>query len=149
MTGNANFTTPNPTAVVFDAALDAYSDKLDEIEQAEIDLAAMRSEKDALRSILQGHLTVRGSYVETTSGGDAAKILSAGFEIQSAGTPTTSLPQPINFRASIGDNAGEIDVACNAVKRAKSYVIEWREHIEGQAPGRGRRRKSLRAVPPR
>jgi hypothetical protein len=34
-----------------------------------------------------------------------------------------------------GDNPGEIDLGCHAVPKAKSYLIEMREHSDITAPG--------------
>ena len=135
MAGNLNFPTPVPDAATFDAALSAYSDKLDDIAEAEIALQTQRSEKDALRVTLDANLTGRGSYVDLASTGIEAKILSAGFQVQAVATPTTSLPAPVGVSSSMGDNEGEIDVSCNAVPKAKTYVIDCREHSELAAPG--------------
>ena len=135
MAGNANFTTPAPPALVFDAALTAYGDKLNAIAVMEGDLASLRSEKDELRKALEKLLTSRASYVEETSGGVAAIMLSSGFALQAEGTATTSLAQPQNFVATMGDHATEVDLSCHAVKKAKFYVAQCREHIEGQVPG--------------
>jgi len=75
------------------------------------------------------------SYVEDTALGEPSLILSVGFQIRSAGTPTTNLPQPENLVATIGKNAGAVDLRCRAVKRAKSYIWEYREYLAGQPPG--------------
>ncbi len=68
MTGNANYPTPNPTPAVYDAALLAYADKMDDITSAEIALSTLRTQKDDLRVSLETALNTRGSYVEATSG---------------------------------------------------------------------------------
>lgn len=134
MTGNPNFATPSPTAVVFDAKAAAYSAKLDDIAAKEAELASMRAEKDALRLDLEAALTSRGSYVDLTAAGDSAKILTSGFLVKSDPSPTSSLPQPGNLRATMGDNSGEIDLACDAVPKSKSYVWECSEHPDNAAP---------------
>ncbi len=135
MTGNANFPDPEPLPADFDPDAAAYRAKLAEIAVAEAALAALRSQKDALRVTVESNLTTRGRYVQNKSGGDPAIILSSGFEIQDERTTTTGLPQPQNLVARIGDNAGDVDLMCHAVKRAKSYIWQCREHIEGQPPG--------------
>ena len=135
ITGNATFPTPQPTALVFDAKLTEYSDKLDAIAAAEFALQALRAERDGLRSELELLLNGRGNYVEVTSAGDAAKILSAGFQIVSAATPTSSMAAPTNVLATMGANPGEIEISGNAVPKAKSYIYECREHVEGSPPG--------------
>ena len=134
MSGNANFATPTPTAAVFDPKAAAFGAKLDEITALESDIAARRAERDALRTDLEAALTARGAYVEMTAAGDAAKILTAGFQLKADPSPTSSLPQPGNLIATMGDNAGEIDLACDAVKKAKSYIWECSEHPDNAAP---------------
>jgi hypothetical protein len=135
ITGNAAFPTPQPAPAVYDPKLAAFGSKLDAIAAAEFALQASRAERDVLRSELELMLNGRGSYVEVTSGGDAAKILSAGFQIVSAASPTSSLPAPTNVLATMGDNPGEIDVSGNAVAKAKSYIYECREHADGAVSG--------------
>jgi len=132
---NVNFSTPLPNAAVFDPVLTAYGTKLDAIETAEIALRVLRQDKAALRKSLEAHLTTRGDYVDSVALGDAAKIQSAGFEIQADGSPTTSLPQPQNCVATAGDDEGEADVACDAVARSKSYIFQCREHPDDGPPG--------------
>lgn len=135
MVGNTNFPTPNPTPAAFDATLLAYTGKMDEIMAAEIALTTLRTQKDDLRVSLETALNTRGSYVEATSGGDEAKILSSGFAVQVPRSTTTSLDALINVAASLGDDEGEIDLTWNAVPKAKSYIVEMREHSDTAAPG--------------
>ena len=135
MVGNANYPTPQPSVAVFDASLQAYSTKLNEITATEVILQTLRAERDALREELEKNLTARGSYVETTSAGDQAKILSAAFEVRAEGSPTTQMPRPEGVTASMGDEEGEIDVSCHAVPKAKSYLIEMRDYSDTAAPG--------------
>jgi hypothetical protein len=135
MTGNANFTTPEPAPAVFDPAVAALESALATVAVLETQLTEARTLRDDKRRALEGALNARALYVEQKSGGDAAKIESSGFSVQSAGSPTTSLPQPQNLTASMGDHGGEIDLSCNAVKKAKVYEWECREHVEGAPPG--------------
>jgi len=135
MVGNANFPTPDPTSAVFDAALGGYTAKLDQITAAEIELQTLRADRDTLRKDLEAKLNGRGEYVEKASAEEAAKILSSGFDIQAESTPTTSIDKPVSVTATMGDNPGEIDVGCDAVYKAKSYIYEIREHSDTAAPG--------------
>lgn len=135
MVGNTNYPTPAPTVAVFDPSLLAFSEKLDEVSAAEVALQTLRAERDALRLDLEKNLNGRGTYVDTASAGDLAKILSAAFEVQADATPTTSMEKPRDFAATMGDEEGEIDVSCHSVPKAKSYLIEMREHSDTAAPG--------------
>lgn len=135
MAGNANFPGPNPTALVYDADLTLFSDKLDEIVAARDALTALELELVPLENKVRSNVTLRGASVLLESGGVPAKIVTSHFELATEGVPTTSMPQPSNVVASIGDAPGEADIACNAVRKAKSYIWQCREHMEGQAPG--------------
>lgn len=135
MAGNANYPTPQPTVAVFDASLQAYSNKLDEITATEVALQTLRAERDDMREELEKNLNARSTYVDTASNGELAKILSAAFEVQAEGSPTTQMPKPEGISASMGDDEGEIDVSCHAVPKAKSYLIEIRDHSDTAAPG--------------
>lgn len=133
--GNPSYPTPDPTALIFDAKEAAYSAKLAEIAAVETSLKSLRAQKDELRVDLEAALNVRGGYVDDASGGDEAKILSAGFQVQSNGTATTSIAAPERVTPTMGDNDGEIDLAWNRVVKAKSFIIEMREHSDTSAPG--------------
>lgn len=135
MVGNVNFLTPTPTAVVFDASLDAYAEKLTAIAAAEIALQTLRAERDSQRLGLEGNLNARGIYVKLTSGGVEAKILSAAFQVQAGPTRTTSLPAPDGFTATMGVSPGGIDLSCHPIAKAKAYTFEYRSHPDTAAPG--------------
>lgn len=135
LVGNANYPTPEPSVAVYDPSLQEFSDKLDQISAAEVALQTLRAERDALRLDLEKNLNGRGSYVDTASGGDLAKILSAAFEVQAGATSTTSMEKPYDVSATMGDNPGEIDLSCHAVAKTKSYIMEMRHHSDTAAPG--------------
>ena len=61
--------------------------------------------------------------------------ISLSLAARTAATTTTSIDAPQGVIATMGDNPGEIDLSCNAVAKAKSYIIEMREHSETAAPG--------------
>lgn len=135
ITGNPYYPTPKPAAVDFDGKEAVYSARLDEIAAAETALAALRAGKDGLRAELEAALNARAAYVDEASGGDEAKILSAGFEVQAAGSATTSIAAPHGVVATMGDDEGEIDVAWHRDPKSRSFVIEMREHSDMEAPG--------------
>ena len=135
MVGNINYATPEPTVLVYDEALTTYSTKLAEVSAAEVALQRLRAERDSMRIILESNLNGRGMYVDRTSGGDLAKILSAAFEVQADASPTTSMEKPYDVSATMGDNPGEIDVSCHSVPKTRSYIIEVRGHSDTDVPG--------------
>ena len=68
-------------------------------------------------------LNQEGAYVQTTSGGDAVKIQSSGFDVASDGGPI-HMTKVENLGAATGDSPGEIDLNWNPVSGAKSYEIQ-------------------------
>ena len=124
MTGNANFTTPNPPLADITAAKTAmetaYNDALTLRQQAKAatDLQADK-EKDFERL-----LTSESLYVENASGGDVQKIMSAGMSVKDAGAPIGELPAPMGLYATSGDEDGEIVLNWEPVRGAKSYAVQ-------------------------
>jgi hypothetical protein len=128
MTGNTNFPTPIPDVADYGAVLTAYSTKLAAYRALEDEIAQARIEKDAARLALEQATTGRGGYVETASGGDAAKILSAGFEVRGAAAPVGVPGAPIGLLAQMGEMSGQIVLSWSKVHGANSYVVECRQH---------------------
>ena len=124
LTGNANFPTPNPTLASLKTAASALGTKAafaaDIRKQSQIATLAQDTAEDALDAAL----TTLGSYVETTSGGDEAKILSAGMAVKAAATAAGLLPAPGPVAATTGDGAGEVDLVWPRLTGAKSFVIQ-------------------------
>lgn len=129
MTGNANFATPTPTAANYQTAHDAYKTALDAAALAAEAAKQKTSLKDTARVTLETLLTQRGSYVELTSGGDEAKILSANLPVRDAAAPIGALPAPVDFLATMGDQEGEIDLTWSRVRGAKTYIVEHSDNV--------------------
>jgi hypothetical protein len=126
--GNADFPTPAPTEVEFDAALANYVAKLAAHGEAEFKMDLAVSELKAARGTMEDLLRSRANYVQETSKGNPAKIQSVSFQIRSGKTPTSALTAPGNVRASIGQNTGEVVLVWDRVLRAVGYIVEYRLH---------------------
>lgn len=135
MAGNADFTTPDPTAAAFATVLADFKTALTASEQAQAAAKQKTAVKDAARAEMEAALNGRRNYVDSKSGGDAAKILSTGFAVRAGAAPIGDLPAPADFLATFGDNPGEVDLTWSAVKGAKSYIAEVRENVAGAAWG--------------
>lgn len=133
MVGNANFTTPAPTVLVFNADLDNFVAGICAEEAARDALTTAVKHTATMRKILEGRLTSRGSYVQEASGGVAEKITSSHFGVRDEATPTSSLPAPGDFRVTFGDMPGQNDTQWDPVPRAVAYITEFRENVEGTA----------------
>ena len=83
--------------------------------------SALHSAVDALD---QG-FTREAAYVESVAGDDELLILSAGMDVRAAAVAASDKPDvPSALNASAGDVEGEIDLMCDPVASAKSYVWE-------------------------
>ena len=123
MTGNANFPTPTPKLVDLGAAAQTLNDSFGAAEEArELSIKAtaqMELDEEALDDLL----TTEASYVETASGGDEIKILSAGMDVRSKPQPVGIPARVLNLAATEGAADGSIALTWKGVKGAKSYVV--------------------------
>ena len=62
--------------------------------------------------------------VEKSSGGNVAKIESAGYSVKAAPAPVGQLAAPAHLSATMGDLEGECDLVWNPVRGAASYFIQ-------------------------
>jgi len=129
MAGNANFTTPAPTIIAYQAAHDAYDDALSEAGVAAEAAKQKTALKDSARTGLEQMLTQRGSYVDLTAAGDEAKILSANLPVRDAAAPIGAMTAPVDFLATQGDQEGEIDLTWSRVRGAKTYLVEHSDNV--------------------
>lgn len=127
MTGNANFTTPLPSATAFTSVRAAYATALGAFNAAQAAAKLATQNKDTARAALESALTARGNYVELTAASAAdpvAVIESANFAARSAKTPS-GVPAPVaNLSITAGDNAGELDLQWNPVPGATHYNLQ-------------------------
>jgi Fibronectin type III domain len=124
LTGNASFPAPTPPIATLDTAASNLQTAHDGVVAARQEAKNKTAIQNQMEDELDDLLTRMGGYVSSVSGDDEALITSAGMSVQqpkaSAGPPT--LPQ--SFAAMTGDSDGEIDLSCNAVNGAQSYIFE-------------------------
>lgn len=124
MTGNATFATPNPPLASITTAITNLSAATAEVVAARKTVEVKMIAAALAESTLDSLLTQEGNYVENISNGDEAKILSAGMDVKREAS-STSMPNKVaSVNATIGDNAGEIDLSWDKIEGAKSYVVE-------------------------
>jgi hypothetical protein len=136
MTGNAFY--PVATRVPTDAQVQtAQTDLI--TAQAAVDAAeiARRQAIQARDQKAEGWdivITARANNCEAVTPDDLAALASTGFPLRTGGGPIGSLPAPGDLRATPTDNAGEIELRCNAVKGAGSYEWQCRLHDSVTTP---------------
>lgn len=133
MTGNASF--PAGTRVPTDAQVLAAVDDLDTKNLAvDTALTAWKQAiqaRDAAEVTYDTTLTSRAANCEAVQPNDLTALASTGLPLRSAPVPVGDLPAPTDFRGTVGDMEGEVDLTWDAVRGAGSYIIECREHLDG------------------
>jgi hypothetical protein len=124
MTGNANFPTPVPTLAAYGTLITTATTKHAEWTDTQLLAKQKTVERQAAFDALDAASTQLAGYVEAASGGDAAKIESAGMDVRSERTPPTVPGQVLNLVLTAGDFPGTLDVAFDATAGAKSYEVQ-------------------------
>ncbi len=121
LTGNATYATPTPTL----AAITAACDKL-EAANKEVLFNGGKVSFEAKRVavvVLEALLKELAGYVQAISGGDKAKILSAGFDVRKSAEPVGTLPAPQDLIAHISELTGTIDLDWKRVGGTRIYQV--------------------------
>jgi hypothetical protein len=107
LNGNANFPAPQPTLAQISAATAALENAFANAQKARQEAKTATSAQEKNEDALDQLMMQLGGHVESVSGGDETKILSAGMDVRSPNAPGTdppSLPQATTL--SEGDHAG-------------------------------------------
>lgn len=122
ITGNPNFTTPDPSLATIQTALDAFADGLDKAQTGDrVDIAVKNQKRAELIDLL--HLL--GAYVLYTSKQDSAVAASSGFEVAKEPQPGPDITKPANLQVDNGTNAGELNITFNTVAGSRSYLYQY------------------------
>jgi len=124
MTGNANFATPVPPLADLKAANDLYIVSLGKAEYGSKEDTVIKNNN---RTALSNVLKALGNYVQTTSGGDEAIILSSGYDVNKKPSSVGQLDKPENFNVKPGGYKGTMLVNCDVVEFASFYEFEYTE----------------------
>ncbi len=124
MTGNANFTTPNPTLAAITTAANALETKINAYNSAKAAAEAALADRDASAQELDALVTQEGAYVQNVSAGDAVKIEGAGMAVRAGGTPVGVMPKVLDLAVTEGDFEGTLDAIWKPVRGASSYEVQ-------------------------
>jgi hypothetical protein len=128
--GNSAFPAPTPSVADYAAALDEFTDSVDEMTEGAAIQQAKVSRKNQAREKLVAVIIQRGGYVSTASAGDPTLILSAGFELADTNRAPVDLLAPANLAATQGDGSGIIDLMWDSPAGARAHAIECRINDE-------------------
>ena len=123
MTGNVNFTTPDPLAPAFLTLVTNFNTALQNAIAAQQAAKEKTSLKEDARAALETGLRARGNYVDNKSNGVEAIILSSGLPVQNPATPIGELAAPANLVADMGSLEGQIKLKWKGVRGAVSYIV--------------------------
>ncbi len=130
--GLALFATPDPSVVAYLIPHTALTTGVNLITSLEGQLTAARNALPGLVTDLKKAMEARAKYVEDETAGDAAKIPISGFAVASTtAQPIGPLPRPENVKAAMTPTPGVIKVSCEPIKGTQTYIIEFREHLDG------------------
>ena len=132
MTGNSNFSSPNPTLSVVDAQVVILSDAIVSAKSGDHGkIAAMHAQEDIVDMLLEQ----LSNYVELTAnsaaliGGDATAIItSAGMGV-AAPYGKAPLPNSVTNIKGTSFVENEIELSWNGVEHARAYIIEISSNI--------------------
>lgn len=117
MTGNTNYTTPNPTLTAVTTAINALETSFEAAaDGGKVLKAAVRAKEKILDDLMSQLL----EYVANVSGGDEQKILSAGFDVKAVSIHSKRMPSVV-----AGKNTGE--AVCTAITPVRGIKAshEW------------------------
>lgn len=123
MTGNANFTTPNPTLTAFGTLITTASTKIGAYNSAKAAAETALADRDTALAALRAGFTQLGDYVQNIAAGDQVKIESAGIPVRAAHSPAT-MTQVQDLALSEGDKPGSLDGMWPPVAGARSYEAQ-------------------------
>lgn len=127
MTGNAYYPDPVPPLETITSTNATYIDALNKVVGGSKEDTVI---KNNLRKQIESQLKREADYVQVTSEGDEAIILSSGFDVNRKPAVIGPLPKASGLTLKAGDNKGTIAAACNVVANALFYEFEYTE-----APG--------------
>jgi hypothetical protein len=125
LTGNPNFPSPQPTLAQVTAAANDLEGAANTAQVARQQAKTATSKRDALEEVLNTMMGQLAAHVESISGDDETKILSAGMDVRDTTTPGSDPPSPPAALAMTeGDHGGELDAQWDRDARARSYITE-------------------------
>jgi len=122
MTGNAHFPTPSPALATITSANNNYIECLNKVGNGSREDTVLKNDS---RKMIESLLKQETSYVQITSGGNEAIILSSGFDVNKKPAIVGPLPKASGLIVKAGENKGSIMVACNVVPNAAFYEFEY------------------------
>ena len=120
MTGNSNFTTPDPGLPLISTAADNLETTYNEAQGGG---PAETTAQDAAEIVLDDLMRKEAGYVDRIADGNVVIITSAGFTpTETVHTPLAPPLKPENMKLKHGDQPGTIMISCDKVEGAYGFV---------------------------
>jgi hypothetical protein len=122
MTENPAYPSPSPTIANVVKATDSYESALSNASSGAREAIVL---KNNARTELETVLHQLAEYVQITSKGDEATILSGGFDVKKKPSPVGILDKPKSLTVKQGGNSGSVELVSSIVPHAQFYIFEY------------------------
>ena len=130
-TGNADFTTPNPTLAALQTLFDDGTTSLSDVANAESALAMKRLARESKFAEIRNSVTIFATWAVQKCAGDRMKLQSVGLEVRADATPVGPMPAPGNLNSFGGEMEGSIDLQWDPVRGRYNYFLECAQNPAG------------------
>ncbi|MBB3186227.1 fibronectin type III domain-containing protein [Microbacter margulisiae] len=124
LTDNENFPGPNPQLTELQKCIDEMKVAIVNSKNGNKEDTAIKRNK---RANLEAIMKKLANYVQDTSNGDEAIILSSGFEIIRKASPVGPLPRVTGIEITPGTSRGSLNLKWDVVESAYAYNVEYIE----------------------
>jgi len=122
MTDNVSYVTPNPALAAVTTANNNYIAAMNKVVGGSKEDTVIKND---LRVELEQLLKQLSDYVQQTSGGDTAIILSSGFDVNKKPSSIGALDKATGLVVTMGNNKGSVVVSCDVVEYADFYEVNY------------------------
>ena len=123
MTGNPNFTTPNPSLATLGTVTTTLQTKAAARVAAFEAAKAATADLHAAEATYDQTITQLAAYAENITGGDTVKLESANFELRNPPTPVTSLGQVEHLKVVTNGFPGRFNLTWDVLKGSSLYQV--------------------------
>jgi len=130
MTGNVKFTAIATKTTAMQTAVTALESANTDYEAAKKTADQLMTVRDNLRIAAENSAQDLATAAEGVTK-DPADLQGGGWDLMSDRTPVGPMAAPANLSATSGDNAGEVDVACDTQYGVQSHIGETATSADG------------------
>lgn len=118
------YSNPTPSQDDFAVRMDTFEDSCQEVMALRTALKTAMARRKTERKKMEHAMNRRGSYVESMSYGNAARIISAAMRVQRRRSKVGPLPSPKEVQVTPGKSENEVVLTWGKVKHARLYLLQ-------------------------